>query len=189
LKLSLPSVACLFLVGAAGGLIGDHAHVVTETTRYEPSDVPFVWDSALWFPLMVGLGTVALAELRLHLAAQARSEGGGPEAIAGIAAVVGIYALTALVSAEPLGPATTLIAALAAITWATLGDGRPAATCGAIAALGGATVEIVMSAAGVFEYAPQIDDVLGVPPWLFALYFAFGVVSARLGELAYTRQG
>ena len=178
----------MFLVGAAGGLIGDHAHVVTETTRYEPTDVPFIWDSALWFPLMVGAGTVALAEIRLHLTPPPRPGGGIADAVAGIAAVLGIYALTALVSAEPLGPATTLIAALAAITWAAIGDGRPAAICGLLAATGGAATEIVMSAAGIFEYAAGIDDVLGVPPWLFALYFAFGVVAARLGELALARQ-
>jgi hypothetical protein len=187
-KLSLPSVLCLFVVGGAGGLVGDHAHVVTETTRYEPTDFPFIWDSALWFPLMVGTGTVALAEIRLHLTPPPRTAGGATEAIAAIAAVLGIYALTALISAEPLGPATTLIAALAVITWAVIGDGRPAAICGVLAAVGGVATEAIMSAAGIFEYAPSIDDVVGVPPWLFALYFAFGVVAARLGELAYARQ-
>jgi hypothetical protein len=186
-KLSPLSLLCLFAVGAAGGLIGDHGHVVTGTTAYEPTDFPFVWDSALWFPLVVGTGTVALAEIRLHLAAP-RVDGGVAEAVAGIAAVLGIYAVTALVAGDPLGPSTTLIAALAALTWVSIGDGWPAAICGVAAAVAGATTEIVMSAAGIFEYAPAVDDVLGIPPWLFALYFAFGVVAARLGELAFAHQ-
>ena len=53
---------------------------------------------------------------------------------------------------------------------------------------GGATTEIVMIAAGIFEYDDAIDHLLGIPFWLLALYFAFGVVAARLGELAFTRQ-
>jgi hypothetical protein len=188
LKLSPLSIACLFVVGAAGGLVGDHGHVVTGTTRLAPTDVPFVWDSALWFPLMVGTGTVAVAEIRLHLAPPPRTEGGIGDAVAGIAAVLGIYAVTALIAGEPLGPGTTLVAALAAITWVAIGDGRAAAICGVLAAIGGATTEIVMIAAGIFEYDDAIDHLLGIPFWLLALYFAFGVVAARLGELAFTRQ-
>ena len=187
MKLSPFSIACLFLVGAAGGLVGDHGHVVTGTTRLAPTDVPFVWDSALWFPLMVGTGTLAVAEIRLHLAPP-RTGGGIAEAVAGIAAVLGIYAVTALIAGEPLGPGTTLVAALAAITWVAIGDGSPAAICGALAAIGGATTEIVMIAAGIFEYDDAIDHLLGIPFWLLALYFAFGVVAARLGELAFSRQ-
>jgi hypothetical protein len=188
LKLSPPSIIALFLVGAAGGLVGDHGHVVTETTRYEPTDIPFIWDSALWFPLMVGAGTVALAEIRLHLTPPPRIGGGLGDAVAAIAAVLGIYAVTALIAGEPLGPGTTLVAALAAITWVAVGDGRPAAICGAAAAVGGVATEAVMSAAGIFEYDSEIDHLLGVPFWLPALYFAFGVVAGRLGELAFARQ-
>jgi hypothetical protein len=188
LKLSPLSALCLFAIGAAGGLVGDHGHVVTATTRYKPTEIPFVWDSALWFPLMVGIGTVALAEIRLHLSPPPRARGGIGDAVAAIAAVLGIYAVTALIAGEPLGPGTTLVAALAAITWVAVGDGRPAAICGVAAAVGGATIEIVMSAAGIFGYDPAIDHLLGVPFWLLALYFAFGVVAARLGELAFARQ-
>jgi hypothetical protein len=188
LKLSVPSTLALFLVGAAGGLVGDHGHVVTGTTRLEPTDIPFIWDSALWFPLMVGIGTVAVAEIRLHLMPPPRTGGGSGDAVAAIAAVLGIYAVTALIAGEPLGPGTTLVVALAAITWGAVGDGRPAAICGVAAAIGGAATEIVMIAAGIFTYDDAIDHLLGVPFWLLALYFAFGVVAARLGELAFARQ-
>ena len=56
----------------------------------------------------------------------------------------------------------------------------------ATAALAGCVTESVMSAAGVFEYARGIDGLAGVAPWLPGLYFAFGVVAARLGELCAT---
>jgi hypothetical protein len=69
LKLRPPAATFLFLLGAAAGLVGDHAHVVTGTTEYfTPAHaVLFIWSSPLWFPVLVGGATVSLAELRLHL--------------------------------------------------------------------------------------------------------------------------
>jgi hypothetical protein len=68
-KLRVPEFAILFTLGAAASLIGDHSHVATGTTEYLTDAVPFVWSSPIWFPLLVGLATVSLAELRLHLPA------------------------------------------------------------------------------------------------------------------------
>ena len=78
---------------------------------------------------------------------------------------------------------TVLIYALAAITWCVLGDG-PGAVCGVLAAIGGPIVEAVLAATGVFRYADDSDSLLGVAPWLPALYFAFGVVVGVLAEIA-----
>lgn len=128
--------AVLFLLGAAGGLIGDQGHVASGTTRYLDHGVPFVWESALWFPLLVGAATLALGEIRLRLA-RPRPGGGVRAGVAAVACIIGLYAVTALVRDQPLGPATALVFALA--------------------------------------------------PWLPALYFAFGVVAARLGELLHHR--
>ena len=184
MRLSAAALAGLFALGAAGGLLGDQGHVASGTTAYLPSskDVPFVWESPLCFPALVGLLTASLAEVRLRLAPTRRA-GGAEDGVAAVAAVLGLYALTALIRHQPLGVATVLIYALAALTWRALGDGAPAAACGALAAIAGVAGEIALVAGGVFEYAPGIDPLGGVPPWLPALYFAFGVVVARLGEL------
>ena len=184
MRLSAAALAGLFALGAAGGLLGDQGHVASGTTAYLPSSkgVPFVWESPLWFPALVGLLTASLAEARLRLAPTRRA-GGAEDGVAAVAAVLGLYALTALIRHQPLEAATVLIYALAALTWRALGDGAPAAACGALAAIAGVAGEIALVAAGVFEYAPGIDPLAGVPPWLPALYFAFGVVAARLGEL------
>jgi hypothetical protein len=181
-RLGAPALLGLFAIGAAASLVGDQGHVASGATRYLDHGVPFIWESALWFPLMVGAGTVALAAVRLRLA-PARSDLGLREAAAGIAAVSAIYAVTALVRDEPLGPATALVFALASLVTARFADDRSALVCGLLAVVAGTTTEIVMSAAGVFEYAHDIDPLAGVPPWLPALYFSFGVVSARLGEV------
>lgn len=71
MKLRLPVAVFLFVLGAAASLVGDHGHIVTGTTEYLSDAVAFVWSSPLWFPILVGLATVSIAELRLRLPAGA----------------------------------------------------------------------------------------------------------------------
>jgi hypothetical protein len=181
-KLRMPELVFLFLLGAVASLVGDHSHVATGTTEYLTDAVPFVWSSPIWFPLLVAVATVSLAELRLHLPAP-RTSVTARQGLAGVPAVIGIYVTTALVHTAPAVPATVLIYALAAITWCVLGDG-PGAVCGVLAAIGGPIVEAVLAWTGVFRYADDSDALFGVGPWLPALYFAFGVVVALLAEIA-----
>ncbi len=179
----MPSALSLFLLGASAALLGDHFHVVTGTTEYFAAAhaVPFVWSSPIWFPAAVGLTTVLLAEIRLHLPAP-RTDVTFRQGVAGVAAVIGTYAFTALLHASPAVPVTALICVLAVIIWCALGD-RAAALCGVLVAVGGPAVEAVLAAIGVFRYTPGSDGLFGVGPWLPPLYFAFGVVTALLGEL------
>lgn len=180
-----PSIALLlFVVGGAAGLIGDHSHVVTGTTEYLPGShvVPFIWSSPLYFPILVGSATVFLAELRLHLPSP-RTAVTVRQGVAGLAAVLGSYVVTAMLHASPVVPLTTLICAFAAITFCALGD-RPAIVCGALVAVVGPVVEIGIAAAGHFRYVPGSDGLFGVAPWLVPLYFAFGVVAALFAEIA-----
>jgi hypothetical protein len=181
-KLRAPELAFLFTLGAAASLVGDHSHVSTGTTEYLTSAVPFVWSSPIWFPILVAVATVSLAELRLRMRAP-RTSVTARHGLAGVAAVIGIYVVTALEHTAPAVPVTVLIVALAAITWCVLGDG-PGAVCGVLAAIGGPIVEAVIAGAGVFRYADDSDSLFGVAPWLPALYFAFGVVVATLAEIA-----
>ncbi len=132
-KLRWPDAVVLFLLGAVASLIGDHSHVATGTTEYLSYAVPFVWSSPIWFPLLVALATVSLAELRLHMPAL-RTSVTARQGLAGVAAVVGIYVTTALVHTAPPVPANALIYALAVITWCALGD-RWGAICGLLAAV------------------------------------------------------
>jgi uncharacterized membrane protein len=178
----MPERAFLFTLGAAASLTGDHSHVATGTTEYLTDAVPFIWSSPIWFPLLVGVATASLAELRLRLRAP-RTSVTARQGLAGVAAVIGIYIITALEHAAPAVPVMVLIYALAAITWCVLGDG-PGAVCGELAADGGPIVEAVLAEAGVFRYADDSDALFGVAPWLPALYFAFGVVVAVLAEIA-----
>jgi hypothetical protein len=186
-KLRFSEVIVLFVLGGSAALIGDHSHVVTGTTVYYTDAVGFLWSSPFWFPLLVGTATVSLAELRLHLP-EPRIAATVRQAIAGVAAVVGMYVATALLHGMPVVPATTLICAAGIVTWCALGDG-PGAICGAIAAVVGPVAEIGLVEMGVFAYNPGSDGLLGVGPFLVPLYFAFGVVVAMLAELLAGRRG
>lgn len=186
MRLRIPEAVALFVVGGVAALIGDHSHVVTGTTVYYTDAVPFVWSSPFWFPLLVGAATVSLAELRLHLPA-IRAGVTARQALAGVAAVVGMYVTTALLHGAPVVPATALLVVAAVITWCVLGD-TAGALCGAVIAVVGPAVEIGLVEAGVFAYNPGSDGLFGVGPFLVPLYFAFGVVVALLGELAVARR-
>jgi hypothetical protein len=186
MKLRLSEVVFLFVLGVLASLVGDHAHVSTGTTAYLSNAVPYVWSSAIWFPLLVGSATVSLAELRLHLPTP-RPTVSARQGLGGVAAVVGTYVVTALVHSAPAFAATVLIYALAVLTWCVLSDG-PGAVCGVLAAVGGPAFEAVLTKIGVAKYATDSDALFGVAPWLPALYFAFGVVAALLAEIAAQRR-
>lgn len=181
-RLPASSLLTLFGIGCVCGLVGDHAAVTSGAIRYlDIGGAPSIWGSPLFFPPMVGLGTVALAELRLRLAPP--RPGTTWEGLAAIASVLGIYLLTSLLADESTSTATAFLVCLAALVLVRFGDGRPAIVCGSAAALVGPLIEIAEVRAGIFEYTANVDGLLGVGPWLVPLYFAFGVVCARLGEL------
>ena len=177
----------LFFVGAAGGLVGDAGHVQAGTTTYLDDATPFVWESALWFPILVGLATASLGELRLRLGPP-RPGFDARVGIGAVAAVLALYAVTALIYDEPEGPGTTLVVMLAVLIAAWLGGGRPALVCGLAAAVVGPAAEVLIVELELAEYAPSADSLFGVPLWLPALYFAFGFVVARLTEILVARR-
>jgi len=182
MRLSGRSLSILFVAGFVCGLVGDHAHVASGTTRYlDVGGAPVLWGSPLFFPITVGLATAALAELRMHLGGGRPGDAG--EGLAGVASVLAIYLLTALLSDERTSIVTALVVCLAVLVCVRFATGPQALVCGAIAAVVGPAAEIAQHHAGVFEYAAGSDGMLAVAPWLVPLYFTFGVVAARLGEI------
>src|SRR5258705_12890334 len=82
-----------------------HSHVASGTAEYLADAVPFIWSSPVWFPLLVAVATVSLAELRLRLRAP-RTSVTARQGLAGVAAVIGIYIITALEHTAPTVPVT-----------------------------------------------------------------------------------
>jgi hypothetical protein len=186
MRLTPKELLFLFAIGAAGGLVGDAGNVQSGVTRYLDDSVPFIWESALWFPLLVGLATAATGELRLRLAPP-RPGFDLRQGLGAIAAVVGIYALTSIVGDDGT-ESVALLAALAVLTACVLADGRAAIICGLAAAIGGPLAEIAIVELEWSEYSASNDRLLGVALWLIPLYFAFGVAVARIAEVLVARR-
>lgn len=172
------------MLGAVVSLAGDACHVASHTTRYTWDGVPTIWRSALWFPVLVAGGVLALADLGRRLsprlpALRARAR---VDVVPAAAAVLGLYALTAALRGQPVTVSVVLTAALAVLIWATWDPSLGALLGGVIAAIVGPLVEIAIVALGAAEYTPGSDQLAGVAAWLPALYFAAGAVAFRLWD-------
>jgi hypothetical protein len=169
-------------------LLGDACHVASGTTRYEWGDVPTIWRSAVWFPLLVAAALLggALAGERVGPPSRRR---GRIDVPAGAGVVLALYALTAALRGQPTTVSVTLCAAVAVVIWAWWDPSPGAALGGAVAALAGPLVEIGIVHAGAASYASDADGLFGVAPWLTGLYFAAGAVGFRLWGALETRPG
>jgi hypothetical protein len=178
------TVAVIVVLGAGVGLAGDACHVASGTTHYEWDGVPTIWRSAIWFPVLLAGGVLALALTGRALTARFPASRVRTRAnvVPAAGAVLGLYALTAVMKGQPTTVAVVLTGALAVVIWGVWDPSAGAALGGAVAAIAGPLAEIGVVAAGAAEYAPGADGLGGVAPWLPALYFAAGAVAFRLWD-------
>jgi hypothetical protein len=178
------TAATVVVLGAVVALAGDACHVASGTTHYEWDGVPTIWRSAIWFPFLVAGGVLALAVTGRELAPRfpAVRTRTRADVIPAAAAVLALYALTAVVHDQPDTVAVVLTAAIAVVIWGVWDQSPGAALGGAIAAVTGPLAEIVIVAIGAAKYAPDADQLAGVAPWLPCLYFAAGAVAFRLWD-------
>jgi hypothetical protein len=175
----------LFAIGAAGGLVGDGANVQSGLTEYFDKAGPHIWKSAWWFPILVGLGTVATAVTRLQLGPP-RGETDFRIGVGAFAAVTGIYAISSVAGND--GIATVALCASIAVILACFVGDRYGVICGLIAALIGPAFEIAIVNMDLSAYSAANDGLFGVALWLPPLYFAFGIAVARITELLVARR-
>ena len=167
------------VLGGGIALAGDACHVVSGTTHYD-KDWPAIWHSAFWFPFAVGLGILALAWTAHRLPLQPARTRTRADIPAGAAAVLALYALTAVLRHQPTTVSVVLTGALAVLVWAWWDPSAGALAAGVLAAVVGPLAEIAVSHAGLAHYAADADGRGGVAPWLPSLYLAAGAVSAQL---------
>ena len=175
-----------FLLGFGIGLAGDATHVASGTTGYDWDGVPALWNSAIWFPFVVGLAVLGAAEVghRLNLATRPRS---WTHVVGGAAAVLALYALTAALRGQPMTVSLVLCSAIAVAIWAWWDPTPGVFALAIVAAILGPVAEMLVVAMGAAHYASDADALGGVAPWLPCIYFAAGAVaSGVIGAL--TRQ-
>jgi hypothetical protein len=175
------TIGTILLLGAAVALAGDACHVASGTTHYK-WDVPAIWRSAFWFPILVAGGVLALAVTGRDLTARfpatrARTR---VDVLPAAAAVLALYALTAVVHDQPDTVSVVLTGAVAVVIWGVWDPSPGAALGGAVAAITGPLAEIAIVSLGAAAYGPDSDQLAGVAPWLPCLYFAAGAVAFRL---------
>jgi hypothetical protein len=177
----LPLLAdlCTFALGATIGLIGDACHISSGLTRYTWAGVPVIWKSACWFPPVVGGSLVVVARLgaAFGLPRVARRR---MQLLQAVAAVLALYALTAVLRGQPAIVSVTLCTALALVIWAGWDPSAGAFALGCGCALIGPLVEIGVVALGGAAYAEDSRALFGVAPTLPPLYFAAGAVASGL---------
>ena len=118
------TAAAIFVLGACVGLAGDACHVASHTTHYEWDGVPVIWRSAIWF--------AQVARWRHPAPVHARRARDLP---AGAAAVLAIYAFTALLKGQPDTISALVTPALGVVVWHWWDPSPGAALAGALAAL------------------------------------------------------
>lgn len=169
---NLPSavgIVSLFALGATVGSFFDGFHTHAGTTSYPH---PIAWRMAWWTPPLFG-GAFTLLGLS-YAAALARRTGSRPRY--GWATRLGaLAAFGALYFASGFLPASNVVklGVLAAGGAGLVAWLDPSAACvvvGLAAALAGPAFEVLLVNAGAFSHLQP--DVLGIPMWLPALYFA-----------------
>jgi hypothetical protein len=164
-------------LGFAVGLAGDACHVASGTTRYEWDGVPEIWRSRAWFPFLVAAGVLLAAWMGRRADLPGRSRD-GRDVVIGAAAVLALYALTAVLRGQPATVSVILTGAIAAGVWAWWDPSPSAFVIATGAAIAGPLAEIVLVSIGAASYAADSDGLGGVAPWLPCLYFAAGAVAS-----------
>lgn len=164
----------LFAIGVAVALIGDASHVQAGITEFL-WDLPAIWKSAIWFPLLVGT-KIALGGLIGDRLGLARKEHDRAEGLIAAALILGVYCLTTLVADQQEIAGNGICWAIAIVIWLWWDPHLPAMVFGLVTMVIGPAAEIVVVELGASRYLPGYDALLGVPPWLLPLYFATGVV-------------
>ena len=176
----MKTAAQILALGVLVGLAGDACHVEAGVTRYEWDGVPVIWRSAIWFPLLLGAGVLALAWTGRRSSLAPARERTRLEVLGGAAAVLALYALTAVLRGSPELVGVVLVTALGVAVWAWWDPSPGAALGGAVAAVAGPLAEIAVVSSGAASYAADSDGLLGVAPTLPGLYFAAGAVAFRM---------
>jgi hypothetical protein len=164
--------------------VGDWGHVVTGTTTYDWDPGPHLGRSSWWFLLAIAAATAGACLVYDRLSRWLEGPTPRPaapgSAVAAVGGTMAIYGASALLLDARLGVADVTLLAAAAVLWALADATRVGLLTGLYLGTVGTVGEIVIHALGAFHYAGHIDTLGGVPPWLPAIHFSFGVGVAAL---------
>ncbi len=169
----------LFFITACIAPLGDYGHVSTQATSYDWNPAPHILLSPWWFPVIVGLFAGLVGEITQQLKKRIPTPEIGISKLRamwmGLGGVLVVYATTAVLPKEHLGVETILVSSLAFLVWA-LADGTLLGfIIGLLTMLSGTGSEIILVKLSAYHYHEKINLLGGVPSWLPAIHFAFGI--------------
>ncbi len=183
------SVLILFLIGAIMGPLGDWFHVISETTAYPPGVYAFYFGKQpYWVPLLFGTAAVAIGlshpQMDRWLGAPTSRPGsrGIDGVILGIAAFLGIYAMSAFAPLETGSTLDSVLAVSALLLWWAADRTWQGLLLAVLTAAVGTAVEIYLVQQRAYVYLSPKDNFYGVGSWLPWLYVAASVAVGNLGR-------
>ena len=182
-------VLILFVLGATLGPLGDWFHVISETTAYPSGVYAFYFGKQpYWVPLLFGAAGLAIGlshpQMDRWLGAPfgRRGSRGIAGVIFGIAAFLGIYAMSAFAPLETGSSLDITIAAAAMLLWWAADRTWQGLLLAALTAAVGCAVEIYLVQQRAYVYLSPKDNFYGVASWLPWLYVAASVAVGNLGR-------
>lgn len=181
----------LFVLGALLGPVGDYFHVASRTTIY-PSRA-FLWDVSLfgmpvWVPALFGVATIVIGLTHPALDRLFGAPKGRPGArswlgaSSGLVIFLGLYAASAYLPLATGGWRDVALGLGALSIWAIWDGTWGGLVLGAMTAVAGCAVELGLVRGGVFGYAPENGNVLGIASWLPWLYLGASVTVGNIGR-------
>ena len=187
MKNSMVKITLIALIGALVAPLGDYGHVVSRATEYLWYPELRILKSPWWFVLLVGTfaGGLALVLDQVRRRFPAMIAPGCEEnlfvkATGATGAVMFVYLVTALLPGRLLALEVICLAALSLFIWSILDGTLVGFMTGCAAAVIGVFSESLLVALGLYSYNAALGVFFGVAPWLFAIFFLFGVCIVRL---------
>jgi hypothetical protein len=194
---SLPGrLALLLALGAVLGPVGDLFHVLSRTDGYPPAgpgQLRIIGLLPLWVPALfagatpaIAFGNAAADRWLASLASSPAPRRPGlrtwGRVLAGLLALLAIWAASGFLPLATGGPKDAVIAALSLAVWYALDRTWQGLALGLATAILSTPVEMLLVHAGAFYYYPEATNFLGVPSWLPWIYFTASVSVGNFGR-------
>lgn len=176
----LRAILVLFVTGAILGSVCDGFHTHSLTTFYPR---PWILKMAWWVPLLFGSAGLAIGLTHPVCDRWFKRQQKLPLSwyviISGLGLFMGLYFLSGFLNFSN-SYKFFLLGILSVLFWGFFDRTWQGLALGILTALVGCTVEIMLSALGLFDYTHP--DLWGIPAWLPWLYIAGSTTVGNLGR-------
>lgn len=174
----------MVVLGGIFGTVGDYSHVASQTDGYLNPLYPLPTGQPFWVPFLFGSAALGIAVS--HLTTRKLFGLKSPRhslgfLLAGVLFFLALYAASGFLPLATGGPKDAVLWVSCLIFWWIADRTWQGLAMGLGTAIVGTIVEISLTQIGAFYYFPEVNNFMGVPSWLPALYVT---ASVSVGNLA-----